>query len=68
MILLADAAVALVDVAIDTPATGDVVTVVRAGERGPLGDPEVGLDGSNRTSKGPHSSKQITAARGGQVW
>src|SRR6266545_1894063 len=45
MILLADSAVAVAEVAVDAAPAGDMVAVVRAGERGPLGDPEVRFDG-----------------------
>jgi len=44
MILVADSAVAVPEVAIDAPPAGDMVAVVRAGERGPLRDAEVGFD------------------------
>lgn len=45
MLLLADSAVAVVEVAVDAAPTGDMVAVVRAGEAGPPRDPEVRFDG-----------------------
>lgn len=45
MILLADAAVAVAEVAVDAAPAGDMVAVVRAGKRGSLRDPEVRFDG-----------------------
>src|SRR5712692_11159425 len=45
MILLADAAVAVAEVAVDAAPAGDMVAVVRAGERGSLRHAEVGFDG-----------------------
>ena len=45
MLLLADSAVAVAEVAVDAAPTGDMVAVVRAGEGGPLRDPEVRFDG-----------------------
>ena len=45
VILVADTAVAVAEVSIDAPPTGDMVAVVRAGEGGPLRHPEVRFDG-----------------------
>src|ERR1700730_4053532 len=45
MILVADTAVAVPEVSIDAPPAGDMVAIVRAGERGPLRHPEVRFDG-----------------------
>src|SRR5262245_41725419 len=56
MLLLADTAVAVVQVSIDSPAAGDMVAIVGAGKRGPLGDPEVRFDGvqAGRLGRSPH--------------
>ncbi len=44
MILVTDLAVAVPAVAMDAPPAGDMVAVVRAGERGPLRDAEGGFE------------------------
>src|SRR5262249_60391663 len=66
MILLADAAVAVGQVPIDAPAAGDVVAIVRARERGPLGDAEVGFDGiePRRVGGSPHRLNPKPAEQG----
>jgi hypothetical protein len=40
MILLADSMVAIPEIAIDPAPAGNMVAVIRAGERGPLRDPK----------------------------
>src|SRR5262245_1578154 len=66
MILLADAAVAVGQVPIDAPAAGDGVAIVRARERGPLGDAEVGFDGiePRRVGGSPHRLNPKPAEQG----
>ena len=58
MLLLADAAVEVAEVAVDAAPTGDMVAVVRTGEGGPLRDPgcrivALGLDEHPRLRRRP---------------
>src|SRR5258705_5255921 len=54
MMFLADSAVAVAAVAVDSAPTGDMVAVARGGKRGPLCDPPVRLPGIEpRCARGP---------------